>query len=236
MRKSFGLLCASALYVIGIFSAFAAVITVAMAFWYLLFCGDKAAYYTGCGAAANVVFFAFLLMYIAGRLDSEFAFNSKPKDPFPDNLKYKGYWNGLPCRYEFVVVKVSPTDFDPLVFPWWCPYVGDERQAVKVNIRGGKTIYIDNEDGSGFLKIQEGMGLPFFGHRGFTKVEAVRPVTDEAEQIRVFKKDVYQLIEFQVDRYWAERDRKRWDEIQKVRRAIRHMDFAAHMRGEDSPE
>lgn len=71
------------------------------------------------------------------------------------------YWNGQPaeCRKVRVIIGEPPRP------TWWCAeMVGQEREAVEVK-QGGDKFYIDNEDGSGWLKVTEGLGSPGYPHR-----------------------------------------------------------------------
>lgn len=47
---------------------------------------------------------------------------------------------------------------------WWCAGLeGTVREAVEVT-QDGYTFYLDNEDGSGWLKVTYGLGSPQWGH------------------------------------------------------------------------
>lgn len=70
------------------------------------------------------------------------------------------FWNGEPCaaRKTRVIVGKAPRD------TWWCAKLaGQERAAVEVKYQG-QTIYLDNEDGSGWVKVTIGRGSPSYYH------------------------------------------------------------------------
>jgi hypothetical protein len=72
------------------------------------------------------------------------------------------YWNGelTPARRVRVRVGTSP------VVTWWCANLeGTVRKAVEVRY-GGRTFYLDDEDGSGWHKVTAGYGSPNVGHSG----------------------------------------------------------------------
>lgn len=74
----------------------------------------------------------------------------------------KTYWNGEECRAERVEVVVGDDPRFPLY--WARNIVGQRRWAVAVTW-GGRTFYIDDEDGSGWRKVTEGRGMWTSGHR-----------------------------------------------------------------------
>lgn len=69
----------------------------------------------------------------------------------------KGNWNYTePILYTVVQVLIGEVDSKPM--HWQNAFAGELRQAVKISAENGYTFYIDNEDGSGLLKIQRGGG------------------------------------------------------------------------------
>jgi hypothetical protein len=84
--------------------------------------------------------------------------------PRPDRAvaaKEKTYWNGESANCHRVVVRVGTVE-QPT---WWCAGMeGTERSAVEVNYRN-QTFYLDNENGSAWLKVTRGGGGPEWGHR-----------------------------------------------------------------------
>lgn len=86
----------------------------------------------------------------------------------------EGFWNGLPTVVRKVVVEVGegqrPESVAPEHWrPWWRGLEGTQRNAVLVLLDGvnygGGTVYLDDEDGSGWAKVTTGKGSPSFGHR-----------------------------------------------------------------------
>jgi len=72
----------------------------------------------------------------------------------------KTFWNGEPCEARQVRVIVG----HPLKPTWWCAHLQDtERTAVQV-AQQGQVFFLDNEDGTGWRKVTDGMGLPYFPH------------------------------------------------------------------------
>lgn len=72
------------------------------------------------------------------------------------------YWNGEPCTALRVTVIVGQSPIDT----WWCADLhGQRRAAVKVTY-GGRTFFLDDEDGTGWYKVTVGRGSPNVGHRG----------------------------------------------------------------------
>ena len=70
---------------------------------------------------------------------------------------HQGFWNGQPCNYWCVVVRVKSTEGKHNLH-WSEAFVGELRQAVRIKVPDikGKTqpyVYIDNADGLGMFKI-----------------------------------------------------------------------------------
>jgi len=218
MRKSFSLLLASLVYATGFLLALSAVVTFFMCLFYLFATGEKSAYYEGAGAAFTVGIAALFCFLTAGYIHPEFSDRKEFSRRFKDHARYKGFWAGEKVTYDFVMVSAQKHEVEPLILPWWAPFIGEKRQAIRVYAKSG--IYlIDNEDGYGFEKLQQGFGSHFIGHRGYYKalVHSAVPVDKE---IRQFDKDTWDIIEFQVDRYWTEHDRKTWEKIKAIRKDL----------------
>lgn len=64
-------------------------------------------------------------------------------------------WNGLPCDARHVTVIVGDSGFFSEY--WAKSLVGQQRKAVEVSF-DNKTMYLDNEDGSGWWKVTHGGG------------------------------------------------------------------------------
>jgi hypothetical protein len=77
----------------------------------------------------------------------------------------KTYWNGEPCKATKVVVVVGKAPRPT----WWCArFEGEKRAAVKVEYEG-EVFYLDNEGGTGWLKVTEGKGGPHCGHKSLPR-------------------------------------------------------------------
>ncbi len=69
----------------------------------------------------------------------------------------KGKWNYTQdITYEVILVRLLKSEKTPC--HWQNAFVGEIRQVVKVHPEGQDEFYIDNEDGSGLLKIERGGG------------------------------------------------------------------------------
>ena len=74
----------------------------------------------------------------------------------------KTYWNGEPCKAIQVKVVVGKADRPTW---WFAGLEGTVRKAVKVDCDSDSPFYLDNEDGSGWVKVTEGYGSPSYGHK-----------------------------------------------------------------------
>ena len=72
--------------------------------------------------------------------------------------KAQGYWKGKPVEYAVVIVAV--TNRLGGVRNWATPFIGKNRQAVKVMIPNHRPFYLDNEDGTGLHAIVKGEKNP----------------------------------------------------------------------------
>ena len=82
---------------------------------------------------------------------------SRPK--LPHKLP-EAWWNGEPAEARIVRVIVGKAERPTY---WYADLEGTEREAVEVK-QHGQTIYLDNEDGSGWDKVTVGRGSPQWGH------------------------------------------------------------------------
>ena len=98
----------------------------------------------------------------------------RPEPPNPDGPN----WNGEPCEARRVRVVIA----DAPRFPsyWARDLVGQEREAVEV-VYNGQTFYIDNADGSGWVKVTEGMGSYRWPHRGLDIEHIVAESSEEGQ-------------------------------------------------------
>jgi len=77
----------------------------------------------------------------------------------------KTFWNGEHAKCARVRVVVGPVPSG-----WWCSGLeGSVRNAVRVVV-GSQVFYLDDEDGSGWLKVTSGRGLPWLTHRSLPVV------------------------------------------------------------------
>lgn len=68
----------------------------------------------------------------------------------------KGFWNySEPVEYRFIMVKLLPVKEPPM--HWQNAFAYEHRQVMEV-VHNGKSFYLDNQDGSGRLKILAGGG------------------------------------------------------------------------------
>lgn len=82
------------------------------------------------------------------------------------------FWNGEPCTARRVTVVVGP----PLRPTWWCADLqGQCRAAVEVTY-GGRTFFLDDEDGDGWFKVTAGHGSPNVAHRSLPDASTVQEV------------------------------------------------------------
>jgi len=73
----------------------------------------------------------------------------------------KTYWNGEPTLCEQVKIIVGGA-YKPTY--WYASLEGTKRKAIKVSYRDKAPFYLDDEDGSGWLKVTEGRGMMTYPH------------------------------------------------------------------------
>lgn len=71
------------------------------------------------------------------------------------------YWNGKPCPCRRLRVRLPDSYDGPATRPWFEHLLGQEIDAVDVD----GSFLLANDDGSGWAKVTEGRGSPYFGHR-----------------------------------------------------------------------
>lgn len=82
------------------------------------------------------------------------------------------YWNGEEATARRVVVVVGP----PLRPTWWCADLfGQRRNAVEV-IYGGRSFFLDDDNGDGWYKVTVGRGSPNVFHRSLPDTSTVQEV------------------------------------------------------------
>lgn len=110
------------------------------------------------------------------RLKGDFPFKKLPdldyseiiqKDFEPEENPDATFWNGLPTPAIRGTAIVAPSPQFPEF--WGNHLVGKRIEVVRVVLDGvnfgGGISYIDNRDGSGWLKVTKGHGSPRYGHR-----------------------------------------------------------------------
>lgn len=79
----------------------------------------------------------------------------------------QAFWNGLPTTAERGTATVAPSPEFPAY--WAKPLIGQVIRVVRVDLNGvnygGGEDYLDDRDGSGWLKVTVGHGGPGYGHR-----------------------------------------------------------------------
>lgn len=125
---------------------------------------------------------------------------------------FTGKWDNKPCFYRVVILTVDKLAFlddelkDPVRYPWYIPFVGQQRQAVEVHPDGGDVFYLDNEDGSGLVYIMGGSMLKGPDLRCIYPVHlSVLAVRDKLEWIKYFPA-LRDRIEEDIDIAWRKID------------------------------
>lgn len=130
-------------------------------------------------------------------------------------------WNGQPCDVKVIRIVMNGTEDNPVLF-WGKAFYGMERQALLVT-QGSSQFVIDNEDGTGWLKVTVGMGSPSYGHRsifGYTIVSTgEKPKQYNASEQRELHRvaDEYLKARYPEEFEKSLRLRKAAEEIGKLR-------------------
>jgi len=91
-----------------------------------------------------------------------------------------GNWNYTEnIQYTVVLVKLLPVAQPPM--HWQNCFAGQDRQVVKVVCKDGYTFYMDNQDGSGLLKISK-KGGPDSYHASINEHEFIRELNENEWQ------------------------------------------------------
>lgn len=128
--------------------------------------------------------------------------------------KKQGYWNGKPVEYEVVMVEITNKLEGSM--PWCKPFIGEKRQAVKVIVPNHRPFYLDNEDGSGYLKVISG-GNPKTAHRSLGDPNELKPVPREHWQTKE-DKNTAKNIKDASDAYWKKEDPEGFKRVEHLRR------------------
>ncbi len=129
--------------------------------------------------------------------------------------KKQGYWNGKPVEYEILLVKV--TNRLEGAMSWCKPFIGEDRQAVKVMVPHHRPFYIDNDDGSGYLKVIGG-GDPKTAHRSLGEPKELKEVPRKHWQTKL-NKSIGKATTEASDAYWKKKDPEGFKRVQHLRRA-----------------
>ena len=86
------------------------------------------------------------------------------------------YWNNQPCKARIVRVIIAKAERPTF---WYASLEGMEREAVEIseaNQAGEQPFYLDNADGSGWLKVTKGKGSMMYGHRNLAVERVIADV------------------------------------------------------------
>lgn len=130
------------------------------------------------------------------------------------------YWNGIPVRFDVVRIKILETESDPIKMPWYKAFEGQERQAILVHTEGNSFL-IDNEDGSGWVKMVNGGGM-WSPHRSFGNTEEIGFVHPMHwnKFLDHGKKGLTEKVESD---YWKEHNPEGWAEHQNFLRMFQNV-------------
>jgi hypothetical protein len=107
-------------------------------------------------------------------------------------------WDGLPidCR----VVNIIIADEKQFKFYWARPYVGQQRQAIEINVPNeGTKFYIDNADGLGIQKISNG-GHFRLAHRSLTPLPGAQITEVEPDAIVYPTPELISSMQIQIEK------------------------------------
>lgn len=133
----------------------------------------------------------------------------------------KTFWNGVPCKVEFVWVKILPEKREGTKMMWYLPLAGTERQALAV-IQKGYRFLIDNHDGQGFAKVTGGNGMWTSGHRSYGAIEEIGRVSPDL-WVLSFDKLKHDETEKIVNEYWSKEDPEGFERMQNFTKMILNM-------------
>ncbi len=141
----------------------------------------------------------------------------------------KGKWNYTEhIQYKVVLVKLLPVPETPM--HWQNAFAGQERQVVWINydFPGETPFLIDNQDGSGLLKISRGGGPDSYSaHIGH--YEFIRDLP-ESEWIS-WSKVLHDVNRKKVDDWQEEHFPEEFARMNKLRQAIQSRDFHVDKNG-----
>lgn len=125
------------------------------------------------------------------------------------------WWEGKPCHARCLNVRlIESTDF-PMY--WGNAFVGQVRQAFEMTVPGLKPFFIDNEDGTGRVKIVHGLGSPEIFHRGMIDPEIIDEITDP-DKFMPFDIDVYKSTEQGIMKWQKETHPENYAKMMEARK------------------
>lgn len=119
--------------------------------------------------------------------------------------KYDGFWLGKPVKYS--VIKVEITNLLGGVKHWARGFVGQKRQAIKVEMPGARPFYLDNEDGTG-LKTVKSKKLEKPIHRNLGEPKELKEVPKDKWIKKVDGQKTKEIDKASAD-YWAGKTKKK---------------------------
>ena len=126
----------------------------------------------------------------------------------------KGYWNGEPALFSACKVILKECELTPL--HWQNAFVGKERECIEV-IYNNESFLIDNENGTGFYKVTQGMGSPNVGHSSIAD-HVMLDYIDVKTCVRVIKHHMID-VHFQiVDAYQKAKNPAEYERMQAIKK------------------
>ena len=119
--------------------------------------------------------------------------------------KYDGFWMGKPIKYSVILVEV--TNLLGGVKHWARGFVGDKRQAVKVEVSGHRPFYLDNEDGTGLHATKKGNLIKGM-HRNLGEPKELKEVS-KSDWIKKLNASKTKEINRASSDYWAGKGKKK---------------------------
>lgn len=134
--------------------------------------------------------------------------------------KQNGLWNRLPCEYEFLNIEVRPSLKKTMKCPWHEAFIGQKRQVIRVRTPKG-VFFIDNEDGSGAVKMSYG-GLWNVFHRQFEpgSVTVLESLPKHKRNLHL-DKIKFDEIQQASATYWRKQDPDTFSKINAIKNLLR---------------
>lgn len=118
--------------------------------------------------------------------------------------KHDGSWKDRPIKYSVLLVQV--TNMLGGVKHWARGFVGDKRQAVKVEMSGHRPFYLDNEDGTGLKTVTKGSTEVI--HRNLGEPKEIEEVPKKEWIKKVDAKKTKEILKATME-YWAGKGKKK---------------------------